>query len=96
MYGTIAKLRVKAGHVGGLKLVIEGSGTPPGAVAVYCYQMDSNPNELWLAAVFESKEAYVANAQSAEQNQRYLDMMTYLEAEPEWHDGEILLSKLTT
>ncbi|MBI2864165.1 MAG: hypothetical protein HYX94_06335 [Chloroflexi bacterium] len=93
MYGTIAKLRVKPGHVGGLKLVMEGSATPPGAVAIYGYEMDANPNEVWLAVVFESKEAYVANANSPEQHQRYLEMMAYLEAEPEWHDGGLLFSK---
>lgn len=93
MYGTVAKLRAKSGHVGGLELVAKGSEIPKGAVALYLFKADSDPNELWMVAVFESKEAYVANARSPEQHQRFLDIMQYLEAEPEWHDGEIVLSK---
>lgn len=90
MYGTVAKLRVKQGEVENFKKAMTRSATPPGAVAGYTYQTDANPNEVWLVAVFESKEAYRANAKSPEQHQRYLEMMKYLEAEPEWHDGEVI------
>jgi hypothetical protein len=40
--------------------------------------------------VFEGKESYVANAESPETNEQYLKMRESLEAEPEWHDGEIV------
>jgi quinol monooxygenase YgiN len=52
--------------------------------------MDANPNELYLVAVFESKEAYESNANSPEQDARFREMMEMLAAEPEWHDGEII------
>jgi len=42
--------------------------------------------------LFESKEAYVANAGSPEQHQRYLRMREMLVSDPEWHDGEIIAS----
>ena len=43
-----------------------------------------------LAVGFKDKEAYVANAQSPEQHERYLQMIEHLESEPEWQDGEII------
>jgi hypothetical protein len=43
-----------------------------------------------LATVFTSKEAYLANAGSPEQHQRYLAMRELLAADPDWHDGEIV------
>jgi hypothetical protein len=52
--------------------------------------MDQDPNEVYLVAMFESKAAYVANANSPEQHQDFLQLMDYLESEPEWHDGEIV------
>jgi quinol monooxygenase YgiN len=93
MYGTIAKLRVKAGHIGGLELITKGASMPKGALALYDFKMDADPNEVWMVVVFESKEAYQANANSPEQGELYRWMMEYLEAEPEWHDGEIVLTK---
>ena len=62
----------------------------PGVVATYCYRMDSDPNEHYMAVVFSSKEAYRANAESPEQDARYRQMLTLLAGEPEWYDGEII------
>jgi hypothetical protein len=45
-----------------------------------------------LAVVFDSKEAYEANANSPEQHQRYLEYRDLLAADPEWHDGDIVHS----
>jgi quinol monooxygenase YgiN len=94
MYGTVAKMRVKPDKLDELKEAISGwtdrSGLPPGGVAVMTYQMDADPYEFFMTAVFESKETYVANAESPEQHKRYLQMMEFFEGEPEWHDGEIV------
>jgi hypothetical protein len=48
------------------------------------------PQEHYLATVWESKETYVANANSPEQHARYLKMVELFEGPPEWHDGEIV------
>jgi hypothetical protein len=37
----------------------------------------------------KSKEAYLANARRPETHDRYLQLMRFAVAEPEWHDGEI-------
>ena len=92
MYGTVARFRLKPGMEG---QVIEQMhafeiARVPGTVATYVYQMDADANEYYVAVVFASKESYVANAQSSEQDARYRQLLTLLESEPEWHDGEIV------
>lgn len=54
--------------------------------------MDKNANELMLVVMFESKDAYIANANEPAQNTRYEKMRGMLESDPEWHDGEIIYS----
>ena len=65
-------------------------GVAPGQVARYVFQMDADPSEFYLIAVFESREAYWSNAQSPDQNQRYQEMRALMLTDPEWHDGEIV------
>ena len=62
----------------------------PGLVNTYVYQMDADPNTLMLAVVFSDKEAYMKNAASPKQNERYEQMVALLEGPPEWNDGEIV------
>jgi heme-degrading monooxygenase HmoA len=95
MYGTIARLQVKPGSLE--KLMQWGSSrsdthTIPGYVSQYVYQMDSNPNELYLAIIFTDKESYMANAKSPLQHARYEEMRSMLAADPEWHDGEVVFA----
>ena len=52
--------------------------------------MDADPGEVFLVAIFESKEAYWANANSPEQDQRFQEFRALMLADPEWHDGEIV------
>jgi quinol monooxygenase YgiN len=94
MYGTIAKLKVKPGQVEAMKshMASVSSHHAPGFVSVSTYQMDADPNELYLAVLFESKETYIANANSPESDADFKKMMQFLVAEPEWHDGKILYS----
>ena len=92
MYGTVAKMRVKAGaEEAFLRVTEEIEGVPvPGIVAVYVYQMDADSRDYYMVVMFESKESYVANANSAEQHERFMQLMTVLESEPEWHDGAVV------
>ena len=94
MYGTVARIKVKPGAVEALKRLGEkySAETSKGYVGQYVYQMDNDPDELYLAVMYESKESYRANAASPEQNERFQEMMQYFVAEPEWHDGEIVFN----
>ena len=90
MYGTIARVKIDPAKLEDLKTVGRRMGVAPGQVARYVFRMDADPGELYLIAVFESREAYWANAQSPEQNKRYQELRALMSADPEWHDGEIV------
>ena len=62
MYGTIARVKIDPARVEELKALGRRIGVAPGQTARYVYQMDANPGELFLVVVFESREAYWANA----------------------------------
>lgn len=90
MYGTIAKVQVNPEKIEAMEALSKRIDRAPGQMARYVFRMDSNPNEFYLVAVFESREAYQANAASPEQHQRFLEFRALLTADPEWHDGEIV------
>jgi quinol monooxygenase YgiN len=94
MYGTIARMKAKPGAEAqlGEQMRIFEQAHVEGAVGSYVYRMDSDPTEYYLAVVFTSKEAYVANANAPEQDARYRQLLQFLDGPPEWHDGEIVYS----
>ena len=97
MYGTIARMRIKPGMAEAAQAFMrESEARPvPGSVAVYVYQMDADPNEIYMAVVFASKEAYRANADSPEQDAEYRQLLGFLDGPPEWHDGPILFAQIS-
>jgi quinol monooxygenase YgiN len=92
MYGTIAKLKVKPGQMQALKshMTSVSSRQAPGFLAANVYQMDADPNVLYLTVMFENKETYVTNAKSPGADADFKRMMQFLVADPEWHDGEVV------
>jgi quinol monooxygenase YgiN len=92
MYGRVARLRIKPGMDAQLlALSRDAQGlASPGGVAGSLYRMDADPAEYYLTVVWESKESYVANANSPEQHAFYLRYREVLAEEPEWHDGAIV------
>lgn len=90
MYGTVARIKIDPARIDELKALGNNMGMAPGQVAGYVYQTDADPGELFLAAVFESKEAYWANASSPEQHQRFMQLSALFLEDPQWHDGEIV------
>ena len=96
MYGTIGRLRIKSGMEDQFRQLIEGqapafeAGQIPGFIVSFSYRMDADPNDYYLAVVFESREVYWANAQSPDQDARYRQWLPLLDGEPEWLDGEIV------
>ncbi len=98
MYGTIARLRVKPGMEGALieQLRAFDSLGVPGALGEYLYRMDADSHEYILVVLFRDRAAYVANAESPEQDARYRQMRALLERDPEWNDGEIIFGGLAS
>lgn len=94
MYGTIGHYRIKPGMVEAAMQALRAEESVPvaGIVAVHVYQLDRNSDEIMLVVMFESRDAYLANANSPAQHERYLRVMQFMAAEPEWYDGEIIES----
>jgi quinol monooxygenase YgiN len=92
MYGTVARMRLKPGAEEKMRELMRSYETLniPGQRATYVYRMDNDPNTFMMAVIFDDRASYVANANSPEQNARYLQMVELLEGAPEWHDGEIM------
>ena len=92
MYGTVARFHLKPGTEERLRQQLRESEVAdvPGEIGEYVYRTDENPNEYYLAVVFTDKEAYMANAESPEQDVRYRRLAKLFTDKPEWHDGEIV------
>jgi quinol monooxygenase YgiN len=94
MYGTIFKLDIKPGHHEALLEALREHNTPKGMTAWFVMNPDEE-NEWVAVSVFESKEAYVANADSPEQHEMFLRVMEHLETEPKWTDGTYVIGEIS-
>ncbi len=91
MYGTVARMRTKPGSQQLVEqLRGQGEGGLRGHLGTFIYRSDADPDEYFVCVFFESKEAYVANADSPEQDARYRELRALLAEDPEWHDGEVV------
>lgn len=96
MYGTIARMKIKAGHEAAFSALAEqwaAERVHNGLVAQFAYQLDQDPHTLMLVVMFQDEASYKANAASPEQHQRFLTFMQHLEGEPEWMDGKIVFAQ---
>lgn len=91
-YGTVARLLCKSGGVDWVRawFEVQVRRDMVGWVSTTLFATDGAPNELWVSVLFESREAYFANAGTPVQDRLYHQMLTGLEAPPEWHDGEVI------
>jgi len=92
MYGTVARFHIKPGTEERLRQQLRDfdAAEVPGEIGEYVYRTDENPNEYYLAVMFTDREAYMANADSPEQDARYRRLAKLFTDQPEWHDGEIV------
>ncbi len=95
MYGSIFNFTIKPGHEDSLlKLLnLQGADKPDGMISWFLMNPDDKKGGIGVA-VFESKEAYVKNANSPEQHQSFLQIMEHLEKEPTWTDGTYVISEI--
>ena len=101
MFGTVARLRVKAGAEPLLMAQAAalhpdnapGSTRMRGWVSTTVYRASRDPRELLLAVVFTDEASYRANAALESQHQWYIRLRGCLEADPEWIDGDVVLDR---
>ena len=69
----------------------ESGPQPGGTGALMVFQMDADRNEIYTVAIAESEEAYRARSESPQMHEAYLERLQWLESEPEWNDGNVVL-----
>jgi quinol monooxygenase YgiN len=94
MYGTVARLRPKPGHEQGVIEYVEywtreRKPRIAGALGSYLYRLDNDPSTWLFAVVFQDRESYRANAESAATDADYRRLRALLLESPVWEDGEI-------
>ncbi|MCC6236711.1 MAG: hypothetical protein IT299_03960 [Dehalococcoidia bacterium] len=92
MYGTVARLRCKPGGLDWVRawLDVQSKRGMVGWVSTTLFASEADPTIVWVSVIFESKEAYVANANTPVQDQLYHQMLSGLEEPPDWHDGDVI------
>jgi quinol monooxygenase YgiN len=91
MYGTVAKTVVKPENRSKLRELFAGQIAQrkvPGYITSYML-FENDSDAAWIFAVFEDRATYDANAGDPAQDAEYRMYRALMEAEPEWHDGEI-------
>ena len=94
MYGTIFNLTVKKGHENEFLKLMEAEESPEGMIAWFVMKPDEKKDLIGIA-IFENKEAHLANANSSKQNESFLKMMNHLESEPTWSDGNYVIGEIS-
>ena len=94
MYGSVSRWRVKDGSQAELERIADEMmrDPAPGSRSVNVYRSDTDPCEYWVAGVWDSREAYQSNSASPEQGARYQRLRELMTTDPEWHDGEVVVS----
>lgn len=90
MFGSAFKMRPKPGKTQELlDTMTSDDRRPTGMIAAYLLS-EASDGAVWGFAVFEDEQSYRANAESPQQHAEYERFRALLEADPEWHDGEIV------
>jgi quinol monooxygenase YgiN len=92
MFGTVARMKFKPGSFEKLQESMKGfeERQAKGFVSTTVYRSQSEPDEAWLAIVFEDEASYRANADDPQTDQMAKQMQELMVAPPEWHDGEVV------
>jgi quinol monooxygenase YgiN len=95
MFGTLMVMRPKQGHEQAVlemmdTWVRERAPRIEGFLTAALYRNEGDPKELIGAVVFQSRDAYFANANDPEQDRWYRRLVEHLESEPRFIDGDVL------
>ncbi len=95
MYGTVYRFQLKPGKEAELQAFFEATSRDEGQrlkaagmVSGHVFKLDNGG--YMGAAVFQTKEQYVANANDPAQDAWYRRWRELLAADPEWNDGEVV------
>lgn len=93
MYGTVALCRITSENVPKLRelAAAEDEVGIDGYLGTDLLLVDNHPDTLLMVVRFRDRASYVANADSPEQHQRYLQFRALMAADPVWYDGDWMM-----
>lgn len=96
MYGSIFRMRPVAGREQDVIEVFnewerERMPNVRGVVGGFLMKPDANTGELIGVAVFEDKDAYLANGNDPVQHAWFMKLRELLQSDPAWEDGEFVV-----
>ena len=98
MFGTVARIKVKAGKEEEMlafsKEWTKENGSRAGQIAEYVFQLEKRPGEYMMVGIFPSREDYYRFADQPETDRWYRQWRELLEADPEWNDGAVIQSEV--
>ena len=90
MYGTVARMRVKPENRQAMSDAAASQMAEPIDGFISTHVLSENDSDAqWLFVIFRDRESYDRNADSPEQNDRFMQLRALMEDDPEWHDGVI-------
>jgi predicted ester cyclase/quinol monooxygenase YgiN len=97
MFGTIARMRPKAGRQADVIRLFDEWGRErgprvPGALGGYLMRPLNQPGDLIAIPIFADRATYQANANDPQQDAWYRRVRELLEEDPIWEDGEYVVS----
>jgi quinol monooxygenase YgiN len=97
MYGSVFRLRPRPDQEQAMLALMERwrrerRPKVEGFVTAQVYRSERHLGEFLNTVVFTSREAYLKNANDPEQDAWYQQLRPLLEADPEWEDGEVVVS----
>ena len=97
MYGSIFKMKALPGKGDEVVRVFKewARDVRPGIEGVnagHLLRLDSDPDSLIGVAMFSDEKTYRANAERPGQDAWYQSLRSLLSADPEWNDGEYVVT----
>jgi quinol monooxygenase YgiN len=92
MFGTVARMRVKRGMGPAVEVLSKKfeSRHVDGWMSSNIYRSRTDPQEYWISVVFRDEASYRKNADDPVQDEWYRELRKLLDADPEWHDGDVI------
>jgi quinol monooxygenase YgiN len=89
MYGTVGRLRIKAGQLAAFTDIIRELEGLPGVRAMAIVGRDDSTVDYCWTIVWDDQQAHDAVNARPEAAARYERLLSTLDGEPVWHSGEI-------
>jgi antibiotic biosynthesis monooxygenase (ABM) superfamily enzyme len=92
---TFWRMKVQPGKINDLKAVMtarqeEARLKATGWVQTIVGERKEGSDEIWGVVTWDTSDNYYKNAESPDQNQWYEKMRSFLAAEPEWFDCDVV------